>query len=160
SYFKVIVFYFLVLTTVRDERGLRLLILLFLTAVGLYMAHSMLEFVRGRYQWRMGTRRMIGVDTTYTDPTPFASTLLYTLPLTMPLWAMRPPKSLRFLLVSYTLGVLACIALTGSRSGFVGLCVLILMILLVTVRRKALVLVLAVLVGGVGGALAVTVMPE
>ena len=30
----------LVITTVRDERGLRLLILLFLGAIGLYMAHS------------------------------------------------------------------------------------------------------------------------
>ena len=160
SYFKVIVFYFLVLTTVRDERGLRLLILLCLAAVGLYMAHSLLEFARGRYQWRMGTRRMIGVDTTYSDPNAFASSLLYTLPLTIPLWAMRPQKSLRILLVCYTLGVCGCIALTGSRSGFVGLIACTMMTLLVTVRRKALMLLFAVLAGGAGAALAMTVLPD
>jgi O-antigen ligase len=143
NYFKVIVFYLLVITTVRDERGLRMLLILFLLAVGLYMAHSMLEYVNGRYQWRMGVRRMIGVDVTYNDPNAFASGLLYTLPLTMPLWASRPSRGLRVLLVCYTLGVCACVALTGSRGGFVGLCVFGLLAMLVTVRRKLLVLVLA-----------------
>src|SRR5262245_41415645 len=84
NFFKVAVFYVLVITTVRDERGLRLLVLLFLGAVGLYMAHSMLEFLNGRYQWRMGTRRMIGVDVTFSDPNAFASTLLYALPFVVP----------------------------------------------------------------------------
>lgn len=160
SYFKVIVFYFLVLTTVRDERGLRMLITMFLAAVGLYMAHSMLEFARGRYEWRMGIRRMLGVDMTYGDPNSFAASLLYTLPLTMPLWATRPSKFLRTLLIGYTLGALACIALTGSRTGFVGLVAMTMMILLVTVKRKGLLLVLAVLAGGIGFALAATVLPD
>src|SRR6516225_1747174 len=39
NYFKVAVFYVLVVTTVRDERGLRRLVMLYLAAVGLYMAH-------------------------------------------------------------------------------------------------------------------------
>ena len=159
NYFKVVVFYVLVLSTVRDERGLRLLILLFLGAVGLYMAHSMLEFIHGRYQWRMGIRRMIGVDQTYNDPNAFASSLLYTLPLTMPLWATRPSLFLRVVLVGYTLGVCACVALTGSRSGFVGLCVLSMLVLLVTVRRKALVVVLGGIVGTAGLGLAVVALP-
>jgi O-antigen ligase len=159
NYFKVVVFYVLVLSTVRDERGLRLLIMLFLGAVGLYMAHSMLEFLHGRYQWRMGIRRMIGVDQTYNDPNAFASSLLYTLPLTLPLWATRPSTFLRAVLVAYTLGVCVCVALTGSRSGFVGLCALTAMVLLVTVRRKALVIVLGGTVGAAGLGLAVVALP-
>src|SRR4051812_46491584 len=42
NYAKVAVFYVLVITTVRDEKQVRQLVLLFLGAVGLYMAHSML----------------------------------------------------------------------------------------------------------------------
>lgn len=160
NYFKVAVFYVLVLTTVRDEDSLRRLVLMFLGAVGLYMAHSMVEFVHGRYQWRMGIRRMMGVDATFGDPNGFASSLLYSLPFTIPFWTTRPSRRLRSCLVAYTLGVCACIALTGSRSNFVGLAVFTMLFLLATVRRKWLVVVLAGVAGAVGLTLAVTVMPE
>jgi hypothetical protein len=70
NYLKVMVFYALVVTTVRDERGLRKLVMLYLVAVGLYMGHSMLEYLNGRYEWRQGIRRMIGVDVPSTTPTP------------------------------------------------------------------------------------------
>jgi O-antigen ligase len=159
NYFKVAVFYVLVLTTVRDERGLRLLVLMFLGAVGLYMAHSMLEFINGRYQWRMGIRRMLGVDQSFGDPNGFASSLVYSLPLTMPLWASRPSPFLRVVLMGYTLGVCACVALTGSRSGLVGLGACAMLILLVTVRRKALVAVLGAVVGAAGLGIAVVALP-
>lgn len=160
NYFKVVVFYVLVVTSVRDERNLRLLILLFLGSFAMYMAHSMLEFINGRYQWRMGIRRMIGVDQSLSDPNAFASSLLYSLPLTLPIWATRPAKSLRILLVGYTLGVCACIALTGSRGGFVGLCAFTMMALLVSVKRKALVVVLGAVVGTAGLGVATVALPE
>jgi O-antigen ligase len=159
NYFKVVVFYVLVLTTVRDERGLRLLVLLFLASIGLYMAHSMLEFLNGRYQWRMGIRRMMGVDVTFSDPNAFASSLVYSLPLTIPVWASRPPLLLRGLLFSYTLAVCGCVALTGSRAGFIGLCAFALLALFVSVRRKALFVVLAVMVGATGLAVATVALP-
>jgi O-antigen ligase len=160
NYFKVVVFYVLVVTSVRDERSLRLLILLFLGSAGLYMAHSMLEFINGRYQWRMGIRRMIGVDQSLSDPNAFASSLLYSLPLTLPIWATRPAKSLRMVLVGYTRGVCACIALTGSRAGFIGLCAFTMLALLVSVKRKALVVVLGAVVGAAGLAVATVALPE
>src|SRR5262245_26286491 len=112
NYFKVVVFYVLVVTTVRDEKGLRLLVLMYLGAVGLYMAHSALEFVNGRYQWRMGVRRMIGVDVTYSDPNAFATTLLYALPLTLPFWLERPRRLPRWLLLGFCLAACGCILLT------------------------------------------------
>jgi O-antigen ligase len=159
NYFKVVVFYVLVVTTVRDERNLRLLILLFLGSISLYMAHSMLEFANGRYEWRMGIRRMIGVNASFSDPNGFASSLLYALPLTIPLWASRPSWGVRVLLAGFTLCVCGCIALTGSRSGFVGLCVFTMLALLVTVRRKALVVLLGAVVGTAGLGLAIVALP-
>src|SRR5262249_3740293 len=109
DYYKVLVFYVLMATTVRDERSLRLLITLFLGAVGLYMAHSFWEFLGGRYVYRMGIRRMTGVDTTFGDPNAFASSLLYTVPLALSLWAAKPGILLRRLLACYLLGVCLCI---------------------------------------------------
>ncbi len=120
NYLKVLVFYLLVVTTVKDERGLRRLVAMFLVAVGLYMAHSMLEYANGRYEWRMGIRRMIGVDMTYRDPNAFASTLLLALPLTLPFWRTATGR-IRLLLAGFTASAALCVFLTGSRTGFIGL---------------------------------------
>jgi O-antigen ligase len=95
---------------------------MYLFAVAVYMGHSLWEYHNGRYQWRQGTTRMIGVDITYGDPNAFASTLVYTLPLTLPFWWGRPRPSVRALLVGFTGLAGLCILLTGSRAGFIGLC--------------------------------------
>jgi O-antigen ligase len=144
NFCKVAVFYLLVVTTVRDEKKLRLLVLLFLGAVGLYMAHSFYEYLCGRYQYRQGTRRMIGVDVTFGDPNFFASTLLYALPLTLPFWNERPRRLPRWLMLGYISLAILCILLTGSRAGFMGTVLLGVMLYLSSAKRK----VLAVLLGG------------
>jgi O-antigen ligase len=122
---------------------LKQLIILFLAAFALYMAHSFREYLCGRYEYRMGIRRMIGVDKTFGDPNAFASSLLYTVPLALSLWMSKPSKRMRQLLAGYLLGVCMCIALTGSRAAFAGMGLCGLLTLLVWVRRKALVLVLS-----------------
>ena len=136
NYFKVSVFYFLVVTCVRDERNLRLLVLLFLAATALYMSHSIVEFINGKYQWRMGIRRMIGVDATFSDPNAFASTLLYTLPITLPFWSERPRRIPKFVLIGYSLAVVGCILMTGSRAGFMGLGLFCGIVLVMNSKRK------------------------
>jgi O-antigen ligase len=160
DYFKVLVFYVLVVTTVRDERSLKQLITLFLAAFAVYMAHSLREFVCGRYQYRMGIRRMIGVDTSFGDPNAFASSLLYTVPLALSLWMDKPSKRMRQLLAAYLFGVCVCIALTGSRTGFAGLVLCGLLTLLVWVQRKALVLVFAAAGGVAALGLAAVALPD
>src|SRR5579875_929795 len=151
DFFKVIVFYVLVVTTVRDERSLKLLITLFIGAVGLYMAHSFWEFLGGRYEYRMGIRRMNGVDKSFGDPNAFASSLLYTVPLAVTLWMAQSGKLMRVLCTGYLFGACLCILLTGSRTGFVGLCFCGFLLLFLSMRRKALVLLLS----GVGGITAI-----
>jgi hypothetical protein len=153
NYFKVAVFYLMVVTTVRDEDSLRKLVGLYVAAVGLYMAHSLWEFHNGRVQWRMGISRMIGVDQTFNEPNMFASTLVYSLPMTLPFWACRPGKLLRLLLVGYTAMACLCVSLTGSRAGMVGLWACAGLLVFVTARRK----VRAVLWGSAAAAAALAV---
>ncbi len=136
DYFKYLVFYVLVVTSVRDEEGLRKLMLLYLLAVALYTGHSFLEFLNGRCQWRMGVRRMIGVNETIGDANGFASNLVYALPLTVPFWLTRSPGWLRAALVGFTLMAVGCILLTGSRAGLLSLGVCTLLCLAATGRVK------------------------
>jgi O-antigen ligase len=155
NYFKVVTFYVLVVTSVRDEKGLRLLMLSYLVAVGLYASHSLLEFLNGRIEWRQGISRMVGVDVSYRDPNAFAYTLLTALPMTMPFWSEKGGVLRRPLLLGYTGLSVLCILLTGSRAAFAGLCFFGLMAILISGGSRKGVLLLAGL-----GALAIgTLLP-
>ena len=136
DYFKYLVFYVLVVTSVRDEESLRKLVLLYLLAVALYTGHSLLEYLHGRYQWRMGVARMLGVNETIGDANGFAANLVYALPLTVPFWLTRPGKWLRAALVGFTVMACGCILLTGSRAGLLALGVCTLLCLAATGRVK------------------------
>jgi O-antigen ligase len=160
NYFKVAVFYVLVITSVRDERGLRLLVMIFLSAFALYMIHSLWEYLHGRYQWRMGTSRMMGVDSTYSDPNAFASTILYSLPFILPFWNEHPRRVPRWMLLGYILLVVCCILLTGSRAGFAGLCLLGCILLYSASKRKLQTLMLGGLCGLFGLLFLSVVLPQ
>ena len=140
---KVMVFYFLFVTSVRDERGLQRMLTAYLVATGLYMAHSIAEFINGRHEFRMGIVRMVGVDITFRDPNSFASTLLLALVMTLPFWARAKNLSARLPLIAFSLGACGCILLTGSRTGFVGLAVVGLFGILVSKANKLVMLSLA-----------------
>ena len=47
DYFKVLVFYLLLVTTVHDERGLKRIVLGLLAVMGLYLTHSLREYTNG-----------------------------------------------------------------------------------------------------------------
>ena len=159
SYAKVAVFYVLVITTIRDDNQLRLLVFLFLTGTGLYMLHSLWEFMHGRIQWRMGISRMIGVDITYSDPNAFASTLLYTLPMLIPYWREVPRRMPRWFVLGYGVCAVMCILLTGSRTGFVGLCLFSLILLIVSAKNKMQAVAIAGIVGFLGFAILSVALP-
>lgn len=129
DYAKVGVFYVLLLSCVRDEKALRFMITAFLACTALYMVHSLREYLNGRYVWRMGTARMIGVDTTFGDPNSFGASLVYALPLTIPFWRTAQSRRDQWLLAGYTALAVTCILLTGSRSAFVGLGVIVLLLI-------------------------------
>jgi O-antigen ligase len=168
DWFKIIIFYVLVVTTVRGERELTQLIVMYLAVLGLYMAHSLWEYHCGRHQYTMGTVRMLGIDLTYGDPNTFAATIVYSLPLAIVVWPLcrRGWQSglvvvdwptfihsltqlcrrglWQGLLVGYVVLSATCVLLTSSRSGFVGLCFLVGAAALLSKRRKTWILLLAV----------------
>jgi hypothetical protein len=121
NYYKIIVFYIIFITTVNDEESLRRVVKMYIVAVALYMCHSLLEFTNGRCEWRMGIRRMVGVDVTYHDSNAFASTLLLSLPMTFPFWRGANTFKKRLPLLAHCTLAAGCILLTGSRTGFLGL---------------------------------------
>jgi O-antigen ligase len=146
DWFKIVVFYFLIVTTVHDEEGLRHLAIGFLCVMGLYLLHSFREYLGGRHTYRMGISRMIGVDSSLGDPNSFGASIVYALPLVAAFWRAGVwGKTGRFLLVCYVGLSSLCILLTGSRGSLIALLTWFLIVIWGTKYRFRALALLAVL---------------
>ncbi len=139
DYIKYVIFYFMVILSVRNEEEFRLILLAFITVMFIYVGKSAWEFfVHDRYIFRMGIKRMCGIDVTFSDPNSFAASICYSLPLA---WAMIRSKFqhawVTRLLWAYGLLALTAIMFTGSRSGMVTF-ILFLLLLVMGSSRKVL----------------------
>ena len=122
DYFKILVFYLLLVTTVHDEKGLKRVVLGLLGVMGVYLAHSLREYTNGRHTYRMGIARMIGVDSSAGDPNSFGASIVFVLPFVVAVWRTGlGGRLMQFALSGYTLLSIVCILLTGSRSSLLGL---------------------------------------
>ena len=122
DWFKIVVFYALLVTTVHDEKGLRHVAVGFLAVMALYLLHSFREYLGGRHTFRMGIARMVGVDTSLGDPNSFGASIVYALPRVAAAWQSRVGGGLgRAALAGYVGLSCLCVLLTGSRGSLVGL---------------------------------------
>ncbi len=130
DWFKIVVFYVLLVTTVHDEEGLEQVAAGFLAVMGLYLLHSFREYLGGRHTYRMGISRMIGVDTTLGDPNSFGASIVFALPLVTALWRAGVGGAKGKLLLTGYVGLSSlCVLLTGSRSSLLGLVVWFLIVI-------------------------------
>ncbi|MBL8793096.1 MAG: O-antigen ligase family protein [Planctomycetia bacterium] len=120
-YFKFLIYYLMLVTVVQDEENLQRLLYAFLGFMALYMLHSLWEYMHGRYVHRMGIARMVGVDSTRSDPNAFASSILLSLVFVPVLWRSAQSRAARCALAGYLALSVLCINLTGSRGSFVGM---------------------------------------
>jgi len=121
DWFKVVVFYVLLVTSVRDTESLKTVVFGFLLVMFGYQLHSLREFIGGRHVYRMGIVRLIGVDTSLGDPNSFGASVVIMFPLIPAFWQLVRSRTAKAILVGlFGLSVL-CILLTGSRSSFLGM---------------------------------------
>jgi O-antigen ligase len=137
DYLKFFIFYFMIILCIKDEKDFQFIIVAFIGVMFLYVGKSAWEFFfHGRYVYRMGIMRMVGIDVTYGNPNAFAATICYSLPLT---WAMIRYRFdnawLRLAFWAYIALALVAIVYTGSRSGMVTALLFFFLVLLTTKRK-------------------------
>lgn len=147
EYFKYVIFYFMAIISVRDEKDFRFLLFSFIGVMSLYVGKSAWEFfIHGRYVYSMGIKRMVGIDITYGAPNSFSASICYSLPL---LWAMIQSKPKNFWVQRglWAYGALAIVAIisTGSRSGMFTALLFLGLVLMSSGRKVATILVIGVL---------------
>lgn len=144
NWFKILLFHVLVLSSIRTERELRILIAGFVGILIVYELHSLREYMCGRGEYRMGTWRMVGVDRLLGDPNAFAASVNYGLPMLLPVAALVRRKWQWLVLLGWVALSCLCVLLTGSRTGFAGLVVLAVAAALASRYRKHLTLLVVV----------------
>jgi hypothetical protein len=122
DWFKILIFYFLLVTTIQDEEGLRHIVVGFLAVMCLYLLHSLREYIGGRMTYRMGISRMLGVDSSLGDPNSFGASICFALPIVAAVWYSGIGGRLgRLVLAGYVGLSCLCILLTGSRGSLMAL---------------------------------------
>ena len=123
NWFKLLLFWFLVMTSTRSVSDLKMLVAGFVVIMGLYELHSLREYLNGRGVYRMGTWRMVGVDNSLGDPNSFAASVIYGIPMLLPAVALASKRWQQWAIGGLLMLSVTCILLTGSRGGFVALLV-------------------------------------
>jgi hypothetical protein len=121
DYAKIVVFFAVMICVIQSEDDLKIFVIAFVIITGIYVGKSAWEFfINDRHWYRMGIRRMMGIDKTFNDPNYFAASIAYSLPFW---WAsvklQLRSKAVRALLLLYLPLALTAILCSGSRSGMV-----------------------------------------
>ncbi|WP_242012427.1 O-antigen ligase family protein [Pseudodesulfovibrio cashew] len=124
KFFKICLVSFLMVNTVKTREEFAC----FMTAVVMiffvYELKSLIEYTNGRYVYRMGLVRMVGIGQTYNNPNSFASTVCLTIPYAYALFrdsAIPFRRIVKPLLLGLFVLSAVCVVLTGSRTGFASL---------------------------------------
>ncbi len=121
DYLKYAVFYAILVTSVRDERDLRWIIVGHFGVLTLVMAHTLREFLCGQVGFDQGIHRLQATGSTFSDPNDFAGLVVCSLPFSWVLWREWNGWWKRLLLLGHFGLAGYCVMLTSSRMGFIGL---------------------------------------
>lgn len=147
EYAKMVVLYLLMLSVADDEESLKILVKVFVFSMMFYMVHSLWEYHNGRMVWRMGITRMVGVDSTFSDPNSFGASVVLSLPYVYALLRSETGTWFRRLYFGYFFISVICVILTGSRTSFVALLsIMLIWALIQQGKRKIIVLSAAVII--------------
>ena len=126
---KLATVFFALLLSVRDYRELRVIVVAFIVITGVYIGKSMWEFfVHDKHFFRMGIKRLIGIDKSFNDPNTFGATIVYSMPFAWALLKSSRNRLFRIGLIGYGLMSVCAIGFTGSRSAFLTLIVFLFLV--------------------------------
>lgn len=138
KFLTLVLMYIVIIMAIRSPSDIFLVAAVYIFTMLIYLAKAQWEFfLHGGGQYRMGVRRLVGIEMTFSNPNSLASSIVLSLPFLYFLWANRnrlttsctinQKKLFSIFLLSYAALALSSIALTNSRSGMLGfICFLIL----------------------------------
>lgn len=122
---QVVAYHLLIVTLVNTEQRFRTFVLTFSVLIGWLGATSLYMYMAGKFIVRMGIDRATGLTSAGDDPNTLANTLVSGLPLILLLLTRDSGKKVKLLAFAIAVAALFGVILTGSRTGFFSMVVLI-----------------------------------
>lgn len=136
SYWKLIIFYFLILFSINDINDIFYIFAGFVMVLFLYQIHSWYDFLHGgSYVWQQGIKRIVGVwsaEGGMGAPNAFSLVTLFSLPFAIFWFNATKDKKIKVFLSFYFFMSIATIIFSGTRGALVGL----IFFLFFTFKRK------------------------
>jgi len=118
--FSYVIVYFMITQLVESKKQLNYFIYFIILTSVFHAGTSILNYYTGTYEYRMGIKRAVGMDSSHGSPNSLAATLAFTLPFLYYIFLIHKKLFYRIIIISISLLMLWCIILTGSRTGMVG----------------------------------------
>jgi len=142
NWLKFMVFFVILMTSVKTEKDLKIVVTGFIIICFLFMAHSYREFLLGRVDYAAGAPRLIGVGVTFSEFNDYGTMLVCMLPLIIPLVTLCKKYWHYLFVLGYILLTVRSVMLTGSRTAFIMMLGLMVLIMLFSRHRFKLILVM------------------
>jgi len=135
DWLKYIVFYVILMTSVKTEKDLKIIVTGFVVVCFLFIGHSYREYLAGRITYAAGAPRLVGVGTTFSEFNDYGTMIVCMLPLILPLVTLCKRRWHYLFVLGYTLLTFRSVMLTGSRTAFVMMVTLMLLPVLFSRHR-------------------------
>jgi len=144
DWFKHIVFFVILMTSVKTEKDLKIVVTGFSVAFFLWMAHSYRGYLSGNAFFEAGAYRIKPYGITFANANDYGTLIVCVLPLILPLIALCKRYWHYLFILGYVLLSLRSMMLTGSRGALVMLVVLMVLPVLFSRHRFKLLVVMAI----------------
>jgi len=132
-------FFIILMTSVKNDKDLKIVVTAYTVTVFLYMAHSYRGFMSGNV-WRFdGVSRLVGLNSLYGDPNDYGTFIVFSLPFILPLLLLCKKRWHYLFVIGYILLTLRSVMGTGSRTAFLMLVTLVVLPMIVSKHRFKLV---------------------
>jgi len=119
DWLKYVVFFVIMMTSIKTEKDLKILVTGFVVAFFLYIAHSYRAFLGGSVHWSVGANRIVPVGTTFSNANDFGTMIVCALPLALPFITVCKRYWHYLFLLGYVLLTMRCAMLSGSRTALI-----------------------------------------
>jgi O-antigen ligase len=125
-----LLFFVIMMTSIRTERDLKIVVTGFCIAFFLWMAHSYRGFLLGNVHWSVGTIRIVPVGHTFSNANDYGTILVCACPLIFPLVTLCKKYWHYLFVLGYLLLVMRLVMLSGSRGALIALVMLAILAIL------------------------------